>query len=159
MVFLLNISNNERFITVVKVQPGLATTHAKFLTHVLDLLSHALEAHRPHRHSEAPSSLLRAIKLWYIVAALLHSQGSREKQRERFASVEREGATLILSVTDGVHQSSIDMAQGPNLQNRLTRAFAREPCQHLATRVGCQWQHVVFWRKRARPAMRRDGSG
>ena len=79
MMFLLKLQ--QRFITVVKVQPGLATAHVKLLTHVLSLLNHALGAHRPSRHSEMPSSLLRAIKLWYIVPALLHSQDSRVKRR------------------------------------------------------------------------------
>ena len=69
----------QRFITVVKVQPGLATAHAKLLTHMLGLLNHALGAHRPNRQSETPSSRLRAIKLWYFVPALLHSPDSRVK--------------------------------------------------------------------------------
>ena len=62
----------QRFITVVRVQPGLPTTHAKLLAHVLGLLNHVLGAHRANRHSETPISLLRAIKLWYIVSAMLH---------------------------------------------------------------------------------------
>ena len=79
------------------VQPGLAAPHAKLLTHVLGLLNHALGGHRPNRHSETPSSLLRAIKLWYIVPALLHSQDNRVKRRERFACVERGDITLTLT--------------------------------------------------------------
>ena len=86
----------KRFITVARVQPRLATAHAKLLTHVLGLLNHALGEPRPNRHSETPSSLLRAIKLWYIVPVLLHSQDSRVKRRERFAYIERGDITLIL---------------------------------------------------------------
>ena len=86
----------QRFNTVVKVQPGLATAHTKLVTHVLGLLNHALGAHRPNRQSETPSSLLRAIKLWYIVPALLHSQDSRVQRRERFAYVGRGDITLII---------------------------------------------------------------
>ena len=34
-----------RFITVVKVKPNLATTHAKLITHLLGLVNHALGTH------------------------------------------------------------------------------------------------------------------
>ena len=37
-----------------------------------------------------------AIKLWYILPALLHSQDGRVKRRESLASVERGGITLLL---------------------------------------------------------------
>ena len=57
----------QRFITVGKVQPGLAAAHAKIPTHMLRLQNHALRSHRPNRHSKTPSLLLRAIKLWYVV--------------------------------------------------------------------------------------------
>ena len=86
----------QRFTTVVKVQPRLATAHAKLFTHVLSLLIHALGEHRKRRQSETPDSLLWGIKLWYILPALLHSQGGRVKRRERFASVERGDVTLLL---------------------------------------------------------------
>ncbi|CAN0558302.1 unnamed protein product, partial [Laminaria digitata] len=79
----------QRFITVVKVQPRLATAHAKLFTHVLGLLNHALGEHRQERQSETPNSLLRATKWWYILPALLHSQDGRVTRRESFASVER----------------------------------------------------------------------
>ena len=78
------------------MQRGLATAHAKILTHVLGFHSHDLGAHQPHRHSEAPSSLLRAIKLRYVVPALIHSQDSRVKRRVRFAFVKRGGIALNL---------------------------------------------------------------
>lgn len=70
-----------RFITIVKAQSGLATAHAKLVTHVLGLLKHALETKRPNRHFETPSSLLSASKLWYIVPVLLHLQDSHVKRR------------------------------------------------------------------------------
>ena len=86
----------QRFTTVVKVQPRLAAAHAKLFTHVLSLLNHALGGHRQSRQSETPNSLLRAMKLWYILPALLHSQDGRVKRRERFASVARGDITLLL---------------------------------------------------------------
>ena len=84
-----------RFTTVVKVQLRLATAHVKLSTHVLALLNHALGEHRLSRELETPNSLLRAIKLWYILPALLQSQDGRAKRHERFASVERGDITLL----------------------------------------------------------------
>ena len=86
----------QRYITVIKVQPMLVTAHAKLFTYVLGLLNHALGEHRQDRQSETPNSLLRAIKLWYILPALLHSQDGRVTRRERFASVERGDITVLL---------------------------------------------------------------
>ena len=54
----------QRFVTVIKVQPRLATAYAKLITHVLGLLNHALGAHRQFTQSETPQSLLRSINLW-----------------------------------------------------------------------------------------------
>ena len=87
----------QRFVTVIKVQSRLVTAHAKLITHVLGLLNHALGKHRPNRQSEAQTSLLRPIKLWYILPALLHSQDGQVKRRETFAAVERGDLTLLLS--------------------------------------------------------------
>ena len=52
-----------RFITVVKVKPNLATTHAKLITHSLGLVNHALGAHPPSGSTSTPNSLLCALKL------------------------------------------------------------------------------------------------
>ena len=92
----VSLEQLQRFLTVVRVQPGLATAHAKLPTHMLGLLNHTLGAHRPNRQSETPSSLLGAIKLWYIVPELLHSHDSRVKRRERFAYIESGDITFIL---------------------------------------------------------------
>ena len=86
----------QSFATIVKVQPRLATAHAKLVTHVLCLLNHALGDHRQSTQPETPQSLLRSTKLWYILPALLHSQDGRMKRRERFASAERGDLTFLL---------------------------------------------------------------
>ena len=85
-----------RFITVVKVQPNLATTHAKLITHSLGLANHALEAQRPSESPNTPNSLLRALKLCYIPPALLHSPDGRMSRAERFNSAERGDLATIL---------------------------------------------------------------
>ena len=85
-----------RFITVVKVKPNLATTHAKLITHSLGLVNHALGGHRPSGSTNTPNSLLRALKLWYILPALLHSQDERMSRTERFKSAERGDLTTVL---------------------------------------------------------------
>ena len=85
-----------RFITVVKVKPNLATTHAKLITHSLGLVNHALRAHQPSGSTNTPNSLLRALKLRYILSALLHSQDGRMSRTEKFKSAERGDLTTIL---------------------------------------------------------------
>ena len=86
----------QRFVTVVIVQPRLATAHAKLITHVLGLLNHASGQHRQSTQSETPQSLLRSLKLWYILSALRHSQDGRMERRERFAPAARAVLTLLL---------------------------------------------------------------
>ena len=85
-----------RFITVVKVKPNLATTHARLITQSLGLVNHALGAHRPSGSPNTPNYLFRELKLWYILPALLHSQGGRLSLTERFQSAERGDLTTIL---------------------------------------------------------------
>ena len=70
----------QRFTTVVKVQPRLVTAHAKRFTHVLGLLNHALGENRQNRLSQTPNSLMRPLKLWYILSTLLHSWDGRVKR-------------------------------------------------------------------------------
>ncbi|CAN0588402.1 unnamed protein product, partial [Laminaria digitata] len=47
----------------------LAGAHARLSVHVLGILNHATGEHRPNRDSATPNSLLRAIKLWYLMPA------------------------------------------------------------------------------------------
>lgn len=102
----------QRFVAVVKkVQPTLATAHAKLFTHVLGLLNHALGEHRQNRESETPNSLLGGIVVMVCIPpALLHSQDERVKRRQRFASVKREDVTIFSPVADGIHPSGIGQA-------------------------------------------------
>ena len=58
-----------------KVQPQLSGAHARLSVHVLGILNHVVG---PSRDSATPNSLLRVIKLWYLMPHL----------RQRFASVE-----------------------------------------------------------------------
>ena len=60
-----------RFTTVVVIQPELATSHAELITHSLGLVHHALGAHRPSVSWNTSNSLLRVLKLWYVLPALL----------------------------------------------------------------------------------------
>ena len=69
---------------------------ARLSVHVLGILNHAMGEHRPNRDSATPNSLLRAIKLWYLMPALLHSPDGRIKKRQRFALVESGDIVLLL---------------------------------------------------------------
>ena len=63
----------QRFTTVVKVQPRLPPARTKLFTHVFRLLSHVLgESVGTTEPSEMPNSLLMAIILWYALPDLLH---------------------------------------------------------------------------------------
>ena len=86
----------QRFATWKKVQPQLAGTHARLSIHVLGILNHVMGKHRPNRDSVTPNSLLRAIELWYLMPALLHSPDGRIKRRQRFALVERGHSACLL---------------------------------------------------------------
>ncbi|CAN0472328.1 unnamed protein product, partial [Laminaria digitata] len=50
----------------------------------------------PAQPGLTPNSLLRAIKLWYLMPALLHSPDDRIKRRQRFALVESGDIVLLL---------------------------------------------------------------
>ena len=78
----------QRFATGKNVQPQLAGAPARLSIHILGILNHAMGEHRPNRDPVTPSSLLRAIKLWYLMPALPHSPDGRVKRRQRFALVE-----------------------------------------------------------------------
>ena len=84
-----------RFIAVVKV-PKLVTTHAKLITHSFGLVNHALGANRPSGSPNTPNSLLRALNLWHILSALLHSQDGRMNRTARLKFAERGDLATIL---------------------------------------------------------------
>ena len=94
-----------------KVQPQLAGAHARLRVHVVGILNHALGEHRSNWDSTTPNSLLRALQLWYLMPALLHSPDGRIKRQHRFALVESGDIVLsnssylsaLTPMTGGVH--------------------------------------------------------
>ena len=123
------------FITVDKVKPNLATTNAKLTTHSLGLVNHALGAHRPSGSMNTPNSLLRELKLWYILPALLNSQDGRMSRTERFKSVERGDLTTILPWLIEYTEGTATRLRGPARKLR-TRPSSREPRQRAGTKGG-----------------------
>ena len=79
------------------VQPQPAYAHAKLSVYVLGILNHAMGEHRPKRGLTTPNSILRSIKLWHILPALLNSLHGRLKRRQRFSLVESSDVILFLS--------------------------------------------------------------
>ena len=63
---------------------------------MLGVLNHAMGEHRSNRESATPNSLLRVVKLWYIMPALLNSPDGRIKRRQRFALVVSGYIVLLL---------------------------------------------------------------
>ena len=116
----------QRFATGKKVQPQLAGAHARLSIHVLGILNHAMGEQRPHRASVTPNSLLRAIKLWYLMPALLYSPDGRIKRRQRFALVESGDIVLLLpwvmAFTRGGDSRPRDAAHEASEEAKLERA-------------------------------------
>ena len=99
---------------------------------MLGILNHALGAHRPNRDSATPNSLLRAIKYWYLMPALLRSPDSRINRRQRFALVENGGIVLLvpwlMAFTSGGDSRQRDAAQEASKKEKLERALSA--CSH-----------------------------
>ena len=70
----------QRFVTRKKVQAQLAGALARLSIHVLGILHRALRAHRLNRNWVTPKSLVRAIKLWYLMPVLLEAPDGRIKR-------------------------------------------------------------------------------
>ena len=124
-----------RFITVVKLKPNLATTHANLITHSLGLVNHVLGAHRPSGSTNTLNSLLRALKRWYILPALLHSQDGQMSRTERFKSAERGDLTTILPWLMEYTEGTATRLRGQHAKQR-TRPSSREPHERAGTKGG-----------------------
>ena len=76
--------------------------------------------------SSTPNSLLRAIKLWYLMLALVHSPDGRIKRRNVFALVESEQIVFLLvwlmPFTRGGDSRQQHAAQEASEEERLERA-------------------------------------
>ena len=100
--------------------------------HVLGILNRALGEPRPNQDSVTPNSLLRTIKLWYVMPALLRSPDSRIKRRQRFALVESGDIVLLLSwlmtFTRGGDSRSRDATHEAPEEAKLERASSA--CRH-----------------------------
>ena len=101
------------FISVVKVKSNMSITHAKLITLLLGLVNHTLGVHRPSGSTNTLNSLLRALKLWYILPALLHSQDGRMIRTERFKSAERGDLTTILPWVVEYTEGTVTRFRGP----------------------------------------------
>ena len=96
--------------------------------YVLCILNHAVGEHRPNRDSSTPNSLLRAIKIWYLMPALLHSPDGRIKGRHGIALVESRDIVLLLpwliAFTRGGDLRQQDAAQDTSEEVKLERALS-----------------------------------
>ena len=121
----------------------MAGAHAGLSVHVLGILNHGIGEHRPNRDSATPKSLLGAIKLWYLMPALLHSPGGRIKRRQRFAVVESGDIVLLLSwlmvFTRGGDSRQWFAAKEASEEEKLKRRRRR-----VDTREGSKWRHATF---------------
>ena len=122
----------QRLATGKKVQTQFARARALLSGYVVGILNHAMGEHRPNRDSTTPNSLLRAIKLLYIMPALLHSPDGRIKRRQRFALVESGYIVLLLpwlsAYTRRGDSRQRDATQEASEEAILERAWSE--CRH-----------------------------
>ena len=102
----------QRFATGKEVKPELAGAHARLSIHVLGILNHTMREHRPNRDSVTPNSLVRAIKLRYLMPALLHSAGRSDQEATEVGVGRERGHSASAPVPDGVHQGRGLQAKG-----------------------------------------------
>ena len=117
------------------MQPQLAGAHARLSVHVLGILNHVTGDHGTNRDSSTSNSLLRAIKLWYLMPALLHSPDGTIKKRQRFALVETGDIVLLLpwlmAFTRGRDSRPRDAALVASVEAKLERASSA--CRHAGS--------------------------
>ena len=121
----------QRPATWNKVQPPLAGEHVRLSVHMIGILNCSMGENPPKQDSATPNSLLRAMKLWYVMSALLHSSDGRIKKRQRFALVESGDIVLLLpwllAFTRG-RDSGRDAALEASEEGKLQRASS--VCRH-----------------------------
>ena len=93
-----------RFHTVKKIQPWLASEHARLQNHVPQLVVKQLsESSGPPQASGTPPSTPRVIKLWYLLPGL-HSFDGRVTRKGRYDALKRgDISSLPASLADRIH--------------------------------------------------------
>lgn len=86
----------QHFVTENKVQPQLAGAHGCLSARGFSIICHALGEYRPNRDLATPKFFPRAIKLWHIISALLHSPEGRIKRRQRFTLMDSGDMVTLL---------------------------------------------------------------
>ena len=117
---------------------------------------HPQASYRPNRDSATPNSLLRAVKLWYLMPTLLHSMDVRIKSRQRFTLVDG-GDRVLLPMADGVSLEKGTPGKGMPPEKLQWRTSSHGRHQRVATREGPKWKHATFWRSHDQRETRRRG--
>jgi len=121
-----------RFETVKKVKSWLASEHAKIQTHVLNLLNSSLAERSDSARTPTPPSLLRAIKLWYILPGLLHSFDGRVTRKEHYQALRRGDISSILPWLMEYTKAARTRNRGPTQEETQEDKFKRaaQACRH-----------------------------
>ena len=86
-----------RIHAVKKIQPWLASEHARLQTHVIQLVNKQLsESSSSSPTTGTPPSTLRVIKLWYLLSGLLHSFDGRATRKGRYEALKRGDISPLL---------------------------------------------------------------
>ena len=86
----------RRFTTAIEIPSHLRAKFSRLFLHTLALLNFQLGQHRPPGADETPRSLVRAVKLFHVLPALLLSSDGRASRRDRFLAVERGDISVLL---------------------------------------------------------------
>ena len=122
-----------RFHTLKKIQPWLASEHARLQTHVLQLVVKQLsESSGPPQASGTPPSTLRVIKLWYFLPGLLHSFDGGVTRKGRYEALKRGDVSSLfpwlIEYTKVWRPRSRGAAQQPTPDDKYKRAS--QACRH-----------------------------
>ena len=86
----------RRFITAIEIPTHLWVKFSRLFLHTLALLNFQLGQHRRPGADETPRSLVRAVKLFHVLPALLLSSDGRVSRRDRFLAVEKGDISVLL---------------------------------------------------------------
>ena len=139
----------------------MAGAHARLRVHILGNINQTLGDHRPNRDLATPNSLMRAIKLGYILPALLQSpNGGTEKEATEVCvgrQLPHTVAFLLLWLT--AYTRPVGKRQSGMPPNKLwAKRSSNVHRQRVATREGRKSQHVPLGQSRAQRALRRRRS-
>ena len=137
------------------MQVQLVGAHARLGVHVLGILNHRFEKHRPNRTSAMPNSFLRTVKFWYINVGPDPLTGRPDQGETGVIIGGGRGRSPPAPMADGVHQARRLEAMGCRPRSSEETKLERRRWR-VATWEGSKRQHATFWKSNAQLETRRS---